>query len=128
MNYKGNGGVGGIPRGRADTLVVSHPSRHWGQFLRNGKFMRLLAQQDNSQSAGANEEGVGLLEANTSDDSGSENDSDYVGSQGEEESYKTSLGVRVHRSDRRCSGRLQVQFKENAKHDNRQNDTERNRC
>ena len=46
----------------------------------------------------ANEEGVGLLEANISDDSGSENDSDYVGSQGEEESYQNSLVERIHKS------------------------------
>ena len=67
-----------------------------GEFLQNGKFMRLLEQQNSSQ----NEEGVGLQP---------ESDSGNAGSLGDEESYETR--ERVHSPDRQRP-RCQVQFRE----------------
>ena len=69
-----------------------------GQFLRNGKFIRLLEQQSSSQNT--NEEGVGLQP---------ESDSGNAGSLGDEESYETR--ERVHSPDRQRP-RRQVQFRE----------------
>ena len=73
--------------------------------------MWLLAQPDRSQNT--NEEGVGLP-------SEVDSDPENVGSLGEEENYETSQRERAHRSDRRRSTRLQVQFKENDKQGIRQ--------